>query len=171
MPAMEAARKSESVTYADGATPVLPGDRVSVRLFLRRRAGEVIYVPGISKRRGTYEHHGLTWVGVSLPDGWAIGTIVLPDTNQLQRSVRFIGRGSESTAAARALERIEAQEKTEEDEAADVAPDELSAVEPAGRPTPADWLAGFVAIALKLGSFLLVIGLIAASIGLLRRLF
>jgi hypothetical protein len=53
----------KSVTYADGITPVLPGDRVSVSFFLRRRPGEVIYVPGVSKRRGTYEHSGLTWVG------------------------------------------------------------------------------------------------------------
>jgi hypothetical protein len=48
---MVTSEKPPSVTYADGVTLVLPGDRVSVRLFLRRRQGEVIYVPGISKRR------------------------------------------------------------------------------------------------------------------------
>jgi hypothetical protein len=101
------------VTYADGTTPVLPGDRVSVRLFLRRRAGEVIYVPGISKRRGTYEHNGLTWVGVSLADGWAIGEIVLPDTQRLKSSVRFLTLPRRSSGSrSRRLKRIDARRLT-----------------------------------------------------------
>jgi hypothetical protein len=82
------------VTYADGITDVRPGDRVSFRLFFRRRAAEVIYVPGISTRRGTYEHNGLTWVGVSLANGWAVGEIVFPETRRLKPSVRFLSRGT-----------------------------------------------------------------------------
>jgi hypothetical protein len=159
----------ESVTYADGITSVLPGDRVSVRWFLRRRPGEVIYVPGISKRRGTYEHNGLTWVGVSLPDGWAIGEIVLPDTRTLKPSVRFLGRGTESVAAADAMKRLNAKE--EEEAASEPEVDEPSATAAIEKPKPSDWLAGIVAMALQLAMYLLVIGLIVATIRLLRRAF
>lgn len=155
------------MTYADGVTPVLPGDRVSVRFFLRRRSGEVIYVPGISARRGTYEHHGLTWVGVSLPDGWAIGTIVLPETRRLQRGVRFVGRGPESAEAADAVRRLDAQ-----DADADQSDDgERAPAGPSETPRPVDWVAGGIAIVLRLGTYLLVIGLIAAAIWLLRKAF
>lgn len=157
------------VTYADGITSVLPGDRVSVRFFLRRRAGEVIYVPGISKHRGTYEHSGLTWVGVSLPDGWAIGTIVLPQTQRLKPNVRFVSRGTTTAAAAEATKRLDALEATEdEDEAKSGEPPAISGT---GRPRPIEWLAGLLALVLQLGMYLLVIGLIVGAIRLIRRLF
>jgi hypothetical protein len=159
---------TEPVTYADGSTPVLPGDRVSVRLFFRRRTGEVIYVPGISKRRGTYEHNGLTWVGVSLADGWAIGSIVLPETGRLQATVRFLGRGTESAEAADALRRLTQQEAEEDAAELEV---ETAAAEPPRKPTALDWLAGLVAIGLHLGLVMLVIGAIIAAIVLLIRLF
>lgn len=165
----ETPEKPESVTYADGITSVLPGDRVSVRWFLRRRPGEVIYVPGISKRRGTYEHNGLTWVGVSLPDGWAIGEIVLPEARTLKPSVRFLGRGTESLAAAEAMKRLNAKE--EEEAACEAESDEPSATAAIEEPKPSEWLAGIIAIALQLGMYLLVIGLIVAAIQLLRRVF
>jgi hypothetical protein len=165
----ETPRKRGSVTYADGITSVLPGDRVSVRFFLRRRPGEVIYVPGISKRRDTYEHHGLTWVGVSLPDGWAIGEIVLPETRTLKPNVRFLGRGTESLAAAETMKRLNAQE--EEQASSEAETDEHSLTAASATPTPRDWLAGVVAIALRLGLCLLVIGLIVAVIRVLRRAF
>ena len=152
------------VTYADGTTSVLPGDRVSVRLFLRRREGEVMYVPGISKRRATYEHNGLTWVGVALADGWAIGEIVLPETGALKPTVRVLGRGAESEAAADAMRRV-ADQEAEEDAA--VARDAASAS--VGRPRPVDWLAGAVAVGLKLGLYLLVVVAIAAVVLLGRR--
>jgi hypothetical protein len=148
---------------------VLPGDRVSVRWFLRRRPGAVIYVPGISKRRGTYEHNGLTWVGVSLPDRWAIGEIVLPDTRTLKPSVRFLGRGTESLAAAEALKRLDAKE--EEEAACEAESDEPPAIAAIEKPRPSEWLAGLVAIALQLGMYLVVIGLMVAAIQLLRRVF
>jgi hypothetical protein len=154
------------VTYADGTTSVLPGDRVSLRLFLRRRPGEVIYVPGISQRRGTYEHHGLTWVGVSLPDGWAVGTIVLPETQRLQRGVRFLGRGTESLDAVEALERVDRMEAEEEAEEARA---EESAAEPIAKPRPIDWVAGIVAVVLQLGAYLLVMGVLGAGVWWLRR--
>jgi hypothetical protein len=154
------------VVYADGITPVLPGDRVSVRWLFRRRSGEVIYVPGISKRRGTYEHNGLTWVGVSLPQGWAIGEIVLPDTGRLKASVRFLGRGTESVAAADAMERLDAQE---EEEARSDAAREQSSTASVEIPKPREWLAGCVAMALQLGLYLLIIVLILAGLRLLWR--
>jgi hypothetical protein len=152
------------VTYADGTTRVLPGDRVSLRFLLRRRTGEVIYVPGISKKRGTYEHSGLTWVGVSLPDGWAVGEIVLPETGRLKPSVRFIGRGSESADATDAIKRLDQQES--EEQAESVQPDER----PVARPRPVDWFAGAVSIALHLGALLLIISVVVAAIVWLRRL-
>ena len=160
--------KPETVTYADGITAVLPGDRVSVRWFLRRRPGAVIYVPGISKRRGTYEHNGLTWVGVSLPDRWAIGEIVLPDTRALKPSVRFLGRGTESLEAAEAMRRLDAKEEEGAFEAESYEPPAIAAIE---KPRPSEWLAGMVAMALQLGIYLVVIGLIVAAIRLLRRVF
>jgi hypothetical protein len=158
---------SEPVTYADGKTPVLPGDRVSVRLFFRRRVGEVIYVPGISKRQGAYEHNGLTWVGISLPDGWAVGQIVLPETNGLKRTVRFLGRGGESPAGAEALERIAQQDAQEE---AELRAAELEAATPV-KARPLDWVAAVVAVVLQLGLFFLFIGLMAGVVLLMRKLF
>jgi hypothetical protein len=161
-------QRAATVMYADGTTPVLPGDRVSLRFVLRRRPGEVIYVPGISPRRETYEHHGLTWVGVSLPNGWATGTIVLPETGTLKPGVRFLGRGSESPEAADAIRRIDAQEAEDAIREAETA--EPSRDVPVAKPTPTDWLAGLVAIALYLGRFLLVAAVIGIGIRLLRRL-
>ena len=159
----------DAVTYADGVTAVLPGDRVSVRLFLRRRSGEVIYVPGISKRRGTYEHHGLKWVGVSLPDGWAVGTIVLPETGTMKKSVRFLGRGVESPEGADAKRRV-AQEEAEED-AAGEDNREMPGAGPAVKPKPAEWFAGAVAAGLQLGMYLAVIGAILGALWLLGTLW
>ena len=164
----DARTRSGLVTYADGTTSVLPGDRVSLRLFLRRRPGEVIYVPGISKHRGSYEHHGLAWVGVSLPDGWAVGTIVLPETQRLQGGVRFLGRGAESLDAVEALKRVDRMEAEEEAEEVRA---EASATEPVAKPRPIDWVAGIVAMVLHLGAYLLVIGVLGAGIWWLRRLW
>lgn len=158
---------NDPVTYADGKTPVRPGDRVSVWLFFRRRVGEVVCVPGISKRRGAYEHNGLTWVGISLPDGWAVGQIVLPETHSLKRSVRFLGRGTESQAGAEAIERIAQQEIEEESE---MRAAEVAAATPVTA-KPLDWLAALAAVALQLGMYLLFIGLFVAAIVLVRRLF
>jgi hypothetical protein len=166
--AADTSSPSGAVTYSDGKTPVLPGDRVSVRLFFRRRAGEVIYVPGISKRRGTYEHNGLTWVGVSLADGWAIGEIVLPDSQRLKPSVRFLGRGNESLEGSEALHRIGEQEREEDRlEAAE----EVRRRTPAPPPKPLDWVAAAASMTLQLGMYLLAALLIGGVVLLVRRLF
>jgi hypothetical protein len=159
---------SGTVTYSDGRTRVLPGDQVSVRLFLRRRSGEVIYVPGISKRRGTYEHNGLTWVGISLSDGWAIGEIVLPDSQRLKPSVRFLGRGTGSSEGADALQRIDQQE-IEEDRVH--AAEEHRPSVPEQPTTPQDWVAAAASITLQLGMYLLAALLLGGMVLLLRRLF
>lgn len=153
------------VIYADGVTQVRPGDRVSVRLFFRRRSGEVIYVPGISRRRGTYEHNGLTWVGISLADGWAVGEIVLPKTGALKKSVRFLGRGAESSDGADALKKMDAQEAEEQEADAREARGTIE------RPAPRDWFAGGVAVVLQLGMYLAVFVLIAFLFRLIRNLF
>lgn len=163
----DTAQKTGPVTYADGSTSVLPGDRVSLKLFLRRSNGEVIYVPGISKRRGTYEHHGLTWVGVSLADGWAVSTIVLPETGRLKAGVRFLGRGTESAESAEATKRIEQLEDEEDRAIEEEAP---AAAGPAPKAKAVDWLAGAVAVVLQLGLMMLIVVAFAGAVLLLRRL-
>jgi hypothetical protein len=129
----------------------------------------VIYVPGISARRADHEHHGLTWVGVSLPNGWAIGTIVLPETQRLQKGVRFLGRGTESQEAAEAVRRLD---QIEEEAAREgVQEDEEPGEGPVPKPKPIDWLAGIVAVSLQLGIYLLIMCGIGAAIVALKRAF
>ena len=157
---------SQPVVYADGITPVLPGDRISIRHFLRRRPGEVIYVPGISKRSSSHEHDGLRWVGISLPNGWAVGTIVSPETGRLQSGVKFRGRGIESHDAAEAKRRIAEQEVE------DVAREQEEAEEaarPVPKARPMDWLAGIVAVLLPLAFVMLLLGLVVGAVVLLKR--
>ena len=81
-------------------------------------------------------------------------------------SVRFRGRGTESLAAAEAMKRLDAEE---EEEASEAESDERSSAAAIEKPKPIEWLAGIAAIALQLGMYLLVIGLILAAIQLLRR--
>ena len=103
---------------------------------------------------------------MSLPDGWAIGEIVLPETGTLKPSVRFVGRGTESVAAAEALKRLDVKEGEESACEAETAALSSTAVE---KPKPVEWLAAVFAVVLQLGIFFLVIGLIVAAIRLLRK--
>jgi hypothetical protein len=84
----------QTVRYHDGVTEVRLGDRVATRYFIFLKAeGRVAYVPGISPKNNEMEFDGLTWVGIRTTYAGTIGTVVLPDTQTLQKSVRFLGRG------------------------------------------------------------------------------
>jgi hypothetical protein len=52
----------------------------------------VVYVPGISRKHGEFEHDGLTWIGVKTPDGGMFGSIVMQATGCLQKNLQFLGR-------------------------------------------------------------------------------
>jgi hypothetical protein len=83
------------VCYFDGVTPVQLGDVVATRLWFapfRKKTGRVVYVPGISKKHGEFEHDGLCWIWVKTPDGGIFGSLVLPDTGCLEKRLQFLGR-------------------------------------------------------------------------------
>jgi hypothetical protein len=84
------------VTYNDGTNPVLPGDHVEVRFFLRRTSGRITYVPGLSKRHAEMEFGGLTWVGINLERGWVIKEMVDPDSGRLKKGVKFLRRATDA---------------------------------------------------------------------------
>lgn len=86
------------VSYFDGETPVLLGDRVQLRIFLRRRTGQVTYVPGISAVSDEMEHGGLTWVGIQVDNGPTVGKLVDPSSFALQKGICFLGRADLATS-------------------------------------------------------------------------
>jgi hypothetical protein len=81
-----------SVRYFDGVTEVQLGDQVGLRLLFKKRTGRIVYVPGISAFNPEFEYNGLQWVGIRLPDRSLAAMIVLPETGNLQKRVKFIGR-------------------------------------------------------------------------------
>ena len=81
-----------TVMYADSDLPVLPGDRISIRLLFRRRDGRVVYVPGISPVNREFEYNGMRWVGIRLADKSLVATPVLSKTGALKKKIRLIAR-------------------------------------------------------------------------------
>ena len=81
-----------SVTYADSATDVRLGDRVSISVWIRRRFGRVVYVPGVSERNAEFEYNGMRWVGIRLRDRSLVATPVLLPGERLKTKVRFLDR-------------------------------------------------------------------------------
>ncbi len=152
-------RGSVPVTYSDGKTEVRLGDRVQVRFFFRRRVGEVHYVPGISAKVEEYEHDSLTWVGLSLPDGWATAVLVDPESQRLQAKIRFLGRGEESAAARRKLATVVANSEAEV--AVEEGEENQESEEP---PTAIDWVA--LAVAMLIPAVLLTAAVVAIVWGL-----
>jgi hypothetical protein len=84
---------SQPAYYSDGATQVLLGDHVQLRVFFRRRVGQVTYVPGISRVNAEMEHDGLTWVGIQVVNGPTVGMLVDPFNRLLEKGVTFLDRG------------------------------------------------------------------------------
>jgi hypothetical protein len=83
-----------SIRYFDNVTEVQLGDRVALRLLFKKRTGRIVYVPGISPFNPEFEYNCLRWVGIRLPDRSLAALIVLPDTGNLQKKVKFIERDS-----------------------------------------------------------------------------
>ena len=94
------------VCYHDRTMPVLLGDRVQLRVFLRRRMGQVTYVPGISAVNEELEYGGLTWVGIQIDNGPAVGKLVDPTTSSLEKAVRFVGRDTPTHPPIQPGERV-----------------------------------------------------------------
>jgi len=83
-----------SVRYFRSEVEVQLGDRVSVRVWCKRRTGRVVYVPGISPANAEFEYNGLQWAGVRLENTSLLRTIARKSTGGLTKSVRFIERDS-----------------------------------------------------------------------------
>jgi hypothetical protein len=82
-----------TVTYADRVTPVHLGDHVETRIWWRRRAGRVVYVPGVSPFNATMEYNGLAWVGIRLDgDAGFVSTVVDPIGAFLIKKERLVRR-------------------------------------------------------------------------------
>ena len=88
---IDEARQSKA-SYFDRSIRVLLGDRVQLRVFLRKRTGQVTYVPGISAVNEEMEHGGLTWVGIQIDNGPTVGKLVDPSCLALEKGIRFLGR-------------------------------------------------------------------------------
>ena len=80
------------IMYFGDATEVRPGDRVSISIWLRRRPGRVVYVPGISAINREFEYNGMHWVGIRLQDRSLVATPVLSEPQTLKKKVRFVER-------------------------------------------------------------------------------
>lgn len=80
------------ILYSSG-TEVHLGDKVLKKGFFRKKPGIIAYLPGVSEKRDYMEFNELRWVGIKFEDGTMTGTIVLPGTNQLKKSIVFLTRG------------------------------------------------------------------------------
>jgi hypothetical protein len=81
------------IRYSGVDELVLLGDIVTIRIFFRRRKARVVYVPGISKKRTSLEHHELAWVGLQELSGPFLSALVDPKTGRLDKRVLFVERG------------------------------------------------------------------------------
>ena len=96
---MQSAMAGRVVTYHDRATPVQLGDHVVTRVWFRKRAGRVVYVPGVSALNPNMEHHGLCWVGIRLDDGSFVSTVIDPDGAFLRHKEVLVRRDPHGYAA------------------------------------------------------------------------
>lgn len=81
-----------SVKYFGSEVDVQLGDRVSVRVWFRKRCGRVVYLPGVSPRNSEFDYNGLQWAGIRLDDGSLLASVVRFSTGSLKRKVKFIKR-------------------------------------------------------------------------------
>jgi hypothetical protein len=80
------------ITYKDRVTPVQLGDRVTIRIWLRKHRGRIVYVPGVSPLNKTMERDGLRWVGVRLEEGGFLSAVVDLHQGFLRSRLTFVGR-------------------------------------------------------------------------------
>jgi hypothetical protein len=83
-----------AVRYLDGNTDVQLGDRVALRVLFRKRAGRVVYVPGVSAFNSEFEYNGMKWDGIRLDDRSLVATPILTKTGDLKKKIKFIERDS-----------------------------------------------------------------------------
>jgi hypothetical protein len=70
------------IKYADQTTDMNLGDRVWLRVWIRKRVSRVVYVPDISAPNPELEFNGMRWVGIRL----------VSKAGALKKKVRFIAR-------------------------------------------------------------------------------
>lgn len=81
------------IRYPDGATAVLPGDRVQFKRWFRYVDGTVVHVPGLSPRRKELDDYDVQEIGIKSFDGLFYGLVIDPETKQVLKSLRFLSRG------------------------------------------------------------------------------
>jgi hypothetical protein len=88
-----------AVYYRKTQNEVLVGGCVEFknRLFFWRgwQAGRVYYVSGVSPKNEEPERDGLSWISIENKMSEQIGVLVEPETFQIQKSVRFVGRAED----------------------------------------------------------------------------
>ena len=83
-----------SLQYFDKVHEVNLGDRVSIKLWRRRRNGRVVYVPGISALNPEFEYNGMRWVGIRLENRSLVATPILGKTETLKKKIESVERDS-----------------------------------------------------------------------------
>lgn len=104
-----------NIKYSNDSDVML-GDHVETRDFFRKVTGRVVYVPGISPKHPDMEHHGLVYVGIQVPSGPLLATLVNPETFRLKKKVRLLERDSEPTVALDPNKPLENSESTKDEE-------------------------------------------------------
>ncbi len=85
-------RNQKPIVYFDKETPVLLGDHVQTKIWLRTRYGRVVYIPGISQPNQAMEDEGLIYVGVQIENGPFVATLVDPDGYFLKKKIVLLKR-------------------------------------------------------------------------------
>ena len=80
------------VMYFGGKEDVQLGDRVSIRIWLRKRTGRVVYAPGVSPLNPEFGNSGMQWVGIRLENGALVATPVLRRSSSLKKKVHLVNR-------------------------------------------------------------------------------
>jgi hypothetical protein len=80
--------------YFEGNTEVQVGDRVTLKVWFRKRVGRVVYVPDISAFNPEFEYNGMKWVGIRLEDRSLVATPILSATGNLKKKIKFVERDS-----------------------------------------------------------------------------
>ena len=83
------------ITYKDRVTRVELGDRVQMRIWLRKYRGRIVYIPGVSPFNPAMEFDGLRWVGARLEEGGFVSAFVDSDRNFLRSRLIFVGRDTD----------------------------------------------------------------------------
>jgi hypothetical protein len=82
------------IRYSGTETPVELGDRVQTTFFFKAVTGRVTYIPGAPSHRPDIDHGGLCHVGIEVPGRAFVASLVDPETLELKKSVKFLGRDS-----------------------------------------------------------------------------